>query len=229
MIASLRIFYSSVGRKLLMALTGLFLCLFLLEHLYGNLQLYKMDGGKAFNEYGEFLVGNIVIRTVEFALFGAIILHILDGLYLTLSNRKARPVRYAVSHSSGNSSWFSRNMGLTGSVVFIFLVVHLKTFFVEHRFLGAETSMAHDVASAFQSNIYSALYVVAMVLLGAHLNHGFQSAFQTLGWNNHKYAKGLKTAGTVFAMLIMIGFASFPIMFYFDIFGVASNILNAGI
>jgi len=226
MIASLRMFYSSVGRKLVMALTGLFLCIFLLEHLYGNLQLYKMDGGKAFNEYGEFLVGNIIIRTVEFALFGGILLHAIDGLYLTWRNRKARPTRYAVNHPSKNSTWFSRNMGLTGSVIFIFLVVHLRTFFVPHRFLGAETSMAYDVAAAFQSNVYVALYVVAMVILGAHLNHGFQSAFQTIGWNNHKYAQGLKSAGTLFALLVAVGFASFPVFFYFDLFGVASNILH---
>ncbi|MFM7729331.1 MAG: succinate dehydrogenase, partial [Flavobacteriales bacterium] len=94
MISSLRMFYTSVGRKLVMALTGLFLCTFLLEHLYGNLQLYKMDGGTAFNEYGEFLVNNIIIRTVEYLLFGGILLHAVDGLYLTYRNRKARPVRY---------------------------------------------------------------------------------------------------------------------------------------
>ena len=226
MIASLRMFYSSVGRKLVMAMTGLFLCFFLLEHLYGNLLLYKMDGGKSFNEYGEFLVGNILIRTVEFALFGGIILHIIDGLYLTYANKKARPVRYAVNQQSKNSTWFSRNMGLTGSVIFIFLVVHLRTFFVPHRLLGAESSMAHDVATAFQSGIYASLYVAAMLLLGAHLNHGFQSAFQTMGWNNHKYANVIKTAGTVYALLIAIGFSSFPIFFHFDIMGVASNILH---
>ena len=134
MIASLKMFYTTVGRKLVMALTGLFLCVFLLEHLYGNLQLYKLDGGVAFNEYGEFLVHNIVIRAVEYLLFGGILLHVLDALFLTLHNRKARPVRYAVSHQSGNSSWFSRNMGITGSIILVFLVIHLKTFFISHRF-----------------------------------------------------------------------------------------------
>lgn len=226
MVESLRIFYTSVGRKLLMALTGLFLVLFLLEHLYGNLQLYKMDGGKAFNEYGEFLVGNIIIRTVEYVLFFSIIAHIIDALYITQQNKKARPVGYAVSHQAQNSTWFSRNMGLTGTIILVFLVVHLKTFFVTHRFGHPETSMAYDVASAFQSNWYAALYLVSMVLLGAHLNHGFQSAFQTIGWNNHKYRVAIKTAGTLIALLFMVGFASFPVMFYFDIFGVASNILH---
>lgn len=226
MVESLKIFYSSVGRKLLMALTGLFLVLFLFEHLYGNLQLYKMDGGKAFNEYGEFLVNNIIIRTIEYVLFFSIIAHILDALYLTQQNKKARPVGYAVSRQAQNSTWFSRNMGLTGTIILVFLVVHLRSFLVPHRFGEPENSMAYDVAAAFQSNWYAALYLVSMVLLGAHLNHGFQSAFQTLGINNHKYSGVVKNTGTVIALLIMVGFSSFPVIFYFDLFGVASNILH---
>jgi succinate dehydrogenase / fumarate reductase cytochrome b subunit len=226
MIAAFKMFYTSVGRKIVMALTGLFLFIFLLEHLFGNLLLYKMDGGESFNEYGEFLVGNIIIRIIEYFLFAGFIIHIIDALSLTLSNRKARPVGYAVSQSSQNSSWFSRNMGLTGSIIFVFLVIHLRTFFFPHRFGAPETSMAYDVAYAFQSNWYSAFYLVSMVLLGAHLNHGFQSGLQTLGLNNQKYRQTIKAAGTVLSLIIMTGFASFPIMFYFDFFGVASNILQ---
>lgn len=226
MIDSLRMFYSSVGRKLVMALTGLFLSIFLVEHLYGNLLLYKFDAGLAFNEYSAWMAGNLFIRTVEFGLFAGFIIHIIDGLYLTLQNRKARPVRYAVSQQNGNSTWFSRNMGLTGSFVLFFLIVHLRSFFFPHRVFHPENSMAYDVANAFQSNWYSALYVLAMVILGAHLNHGFQSAFQTVGVNNQKYRKSLRMMGSIFALIIMIGFASFPVMFYFDIFGIASNILG---
>lgn len=226
MIASLRMFYTTVGRKLVMALTGLFLCTFLIEHLYGNLLLYKLDVGLAFNEYSAWMAGNLFIRTVEFGLFAGFFIHILDGLYLTLQNRKARPVRYAVSAQTGNSTWFSRNMGLTGSVILVFLVIHLKTFFIPHRVFHADNSMAFDLAAAFQSNWYSALYVISMVILGAHLNHGFQSAFQTIGANNQVYRKSLRIAGSVFALVIMIGFASFPVMFYFDLFGISSNILG---
>ena len=210
-----------------MALTGLFLVLFLLEHLYGNVLLYKLDKGVAFNEYTETMTGNLLIRIVEYALFFAIIVHIIDALYLTSQNRKARPVGYAVSHPSQNSTWFSRNMGLTGTIILFFLIIHLRTFFVPHRFGHPETSMAYDVAKAFQSNWYSSLYLVSMVLLGAHLNHGFQSAFQSLGVNNQKYRSVLKGTGTLIALLFMIGFASFPIIFYFDLFGVATNILNS--
>jgi succinate dehydrogenase / fumarate reductase cytochrome b subunit len=226
MSAFIKIFTSSVGRKLVMALTGLFLCLFLLEHLYGNLLLYKFDGGKDFNGYGEFLVHNLLIRTVEYLLFAGIIIHAIQALLLTIANKKARPIGYSVPQSSSNSSWFSRNMGLTGSFILFFLVIHLRTFFFPHRFGDAEETMAVSVANAFSTAWYSGLYVFSMVLLGAHLNHGFQSAFQTMGWNNHKYALPLKIAGTIFALVMMIGFASFPIMFYFDIGGISSQILG---
>ena len=226
MIATLKMFYTTVGRKLVMALTGLFLFLFLLEHLYGNLLLYKIDEGHAFNEYSEFMAGNIIIRIIEYALFAGFIIHIIDALFLTYNNRKARPTGYAVNHKSQNSSWFSRNMGLTGSIILFFLVIHLRTFFFPHRFGSPETSLAYDVANAFQANWYAALYLVSMVILGAHLNHGVQSSLQTLGLNNMKYRQPLKTTGTLLSLILMIGFASFPIIFYFDLFGIATNILE---
>ncbi len=210
-----------------MALTGLFLSIFLLEHLYGNLLLYKIDAGLAFNDYSAWMAGNMLIRTVEFGLFAGFLIHIIDGLFLTLQNRKARPIRYAVSQQTGNSTWFSRNMGLTGSVIFVFLVIHMRTFFFPHRVMhSAENSMAYDVAVAFQANWYAALYLLSMVILGAHLNHGFQSAFHTVGASNKNYKKTIRIIGTIFALIIMVGFASFPIMFYFDFFGVSSNILG---
>jgi succinate dehydrogenase / fumarate reductase cytochrome b subunit len=209
-----------------MALTGLFLCLYLIEHLYGNLLLYKKDQGKAFNDYTEFMTGNMIIRTIEYVLFTAFIIHIIDALFLTLANRRARPVGYVVNRQSQNSTWFSRNMGLTGSIILIFLVIHLREFFFAHRFGGAKELMSISVANAFSAAWYSCLYTISMVLLGAHLNHGFQSAFQTMGWNNHKYMKTMKNAGTAFAVIMMVGFASFPIIFYFDLFGISSNILG---
>jgi succinate dehydrogenase / fumarate reductase cytochrome b subunit len=135
-------------------------------------------------------------------------------------------VGYALNHQAHNSSWFSRNMGFTGPIILVFLVIHLKTFFFPHRFANPENSMAYDVAAAFQSNWYAALYLLSMVLLGAHLNHGFQSSFQTLGINNKKYRQTIKSVGSVISLIIMIGFASFPVIFYFDLFGIASNILG---
>ncbi|MCX6274734.1 MAG: succinate dehydrogenase cytochrome b subunit [Bacteroidetes bacterium] len=226
MLTSIKIFYTTIGRKILMALTGLFLILFLLEHLYGNLLLYKLDGGVSFDEYSEFMAGNMIIRTIEFVLFGAIIVHAIDGLLITMANRKARPVAYETNRQSGNSSWFSRNMGLTGTVILAFLIIHLKTFFVNFRFGHLEETMAQNVAKAFQIPLYASFYVFAMVLLGMHLNHGFQSSFQTLGLNNKKYNGTVKYMGTFVALLFMVGFASFPIILYFDLFGVATNILG---
>lgn len=226
MIEAFRVFYTTVGRKILMALTGLFLLLFLFEHLYTNLLLYKIDEGHSYNDFSEFLAGNIIIRTIEYVLFASIIIHVIDALLLTYTNRKARPVGYAVNHQAQNSSWFSRNMGMTGVIILIFLVIHLKTFFVPHRLGTPENSMAYDVAYAFQSNWYAAFYLISMVLLGAHLNHGIQSALATLGVSNMKYRKTIRAGGTLLSLIFMIGFASFPVVFYFDLFGIASNILG---
>jgi succinate dehydrogenase / fumarate reductase cytochrome b subunit len=131
-----------------------------------------------------------------------------------------------MNRQSGNSTWFSRNMGLTGAVILFFLVVHLRHFFYVFRFGHLDESMGQYVVRSFQIPWYSSLYIFSMILLGMHLNHGFQSAFQTLGLNNRKYKLPLKYFGTFIALLFMLGFASFPIVFYFDLCGVASNILG---
>lgn len=214
-----QIFNSSVGKKFMMSLTGLFLCAFLLEHLYGNLLLYYDDGGEAFNEYSHNLVHSIIIRIVEVFLFAAIIVHIVQAIILTRQNNAARPVKYAVQKSSETSSWFSRNMGLTGSLIFLFLVIHLKNFFVTYRITGEVTDIAAHVKESFESGWYSAVYVIAIAFLAFHLNHGFQSAFQTLGLNNKKYSPLLKRIGFGFAALIFTGFSSFPVIFYFNLLG----------
>lgn len=204
-----------------MALTGLFLIAFLVEHLYGNILLYYNDNGKAFIEYSHDMVHNLLIRIVEVILFVAIVIHIIQALMLTIKNSTARPVKYEVSRTDKTSSWFSKNMGLTGSIILFFLVVHLNTFFVSYRITGlAENeNIALKVKEAFTSPWYSGLYVAAVLFLGFHLNHGFQSAFQSLGFNDKKYASLLKKAGTAFAIIITLGFISFPILFYFGIAG----------
>jgi succinate dehydrogenase / fumarate reductase cytochrome b subunit len=214
-------FSFSVGRKYLMALTGLFLSLFLVEHLYGNLLLYCDDAGAAFVEYSHTMVHSILIRIVEVVLFLAIAIHAIQALLLTLRNKKARPVGYAVNKPSANSNWYSRNMGLTGSIILFFLVVHLNNFFVPYRITGleADENVAMEVKEAFESVWYCLLYVVATIILGFHLNHGFASSFQTLGLNNKGYGKLIKCIGTGFAILITLGFISFPILFHFNLVG----------
>jgi succinate dehydrogenase / fumarate reductase cytochrome b subunit len=217
---------SSLGKKTVMALSGLFLCLFLVEHLYTNVHLFFGDGGKEFNEASHNMVHSIIIRIIEVVLFLAIIVHVAQALLLTKDNMDARPVKYAVSGVSKTSNWFSRNMLLTGSIIFFFIVVHLYNFFVPYRVTGeavgpyeteaiaqgAET-LAMEVSEALMNPIYAIIYLFSVLLLAFHLNHGFQSAFQTLGVNNQKYGKIWKMVGTGFSVLIGIGFGSFPIFF----------------
>ncbi len=200
-----------------MAATGLFLCVFLVMHLYGNLLLYANDGGASFNEYSHSLTHNLLIRIVEVVLFVSIILHVVQAIYLTKQNSDARPIKYAMNKVNETSSWFSRNMGITGTVIFAFLVIHLRTFFFPYRVTDGIKDLAMSVQDAFSSGWYSSFYVIAMVFLSFHLNHGFQSAFRSLGLSNKKYAPVLQMASTGMAILFFIGFASFPILFYFKI------------
>lgn len=212
---------SSIGKKVTMAATGLFLCLFLVEHLYGNVLLFFNDGGAAFNEYSHDAVRNILIRIIEIFLFASIILHVIQAIIITRDNNKARPVKYAVATSSEGSSWFSRNMGITGSVIFFFIVIHLYHFFLPYRIteMPGKITLAQSVRVAFQNPIYVGIYVVGVTFLFFHLLHAFRSAFQTLGLNNKKYTPVWGAIGMGFAWLMYIGFASFPILFYFGIAG----------
>lgn len=217
----LKIINSTPGRKAVMALTGLFFCAFLIEHLYTNLLLYKGDGGLAFVEASHNMTHSLLVRFVEIVLFAAIVIHAAQALYLTLENRRARPVKYVVSGTGQTSSWFSRNMGLTGLSLFAFILFHLNDFFVEYRLTGLEAgeSLAREVKEVFSKAGYCAIYIAAVVILGFHLNHAFQSAFQTLGLSNRKYTPVIKMAGTGFAIIIACGFASFPVLFYFNLAG----------
>lgn len=211
-------FTSSVGKKLIMAVTGLFLISFLIVHLSGNFLLLKNDNGAAFLQYSEFMKTNPVILVMEVVLFLGFIFHAFSGFRLALENKKARPVGYAVNRASENSSFFSRSMVWTGSIVFIFLVIHLKSFFIDHKvagWLGAthEETLFQAAVSAFQNPLYTGFYVVAMVILGFHLNHGFQSAFQTLGLNHKKYTPLIEKLGLIYSIVVPVLFAYVPIYF----------------
>lgn len=216
-----------------MAASGLFLCVFLLEHLYTNILLYKPlidpnDGGQAFNAASNDMVHNIFIRTVEIILFAAIIFHVWQAIRLTVENRKARPVGYA-SGAKAKTAWISKNMGLTGSIILFFIVIHLYNFFVPYRVTGhvgheGGETLAYEVTEALTNPFYAGLYLISVILIGLHVSHGLQSTFQSTGLNNKKYAPALKAVGNVYAWLIIIGFGSFPIMFYFNILGIADKI-----
>lgn len=206
---------SSIGKKFVMALTGIFLILFLLVHLVGNLALFANDGGESFNAYAAFLKSFKIIYALEIGLALIFIYHIFNGIRLYFENRKAKPVRYAVDASSKNSSLFSRTMVQTGSVIFIFLVVHLRTFWFSHNFEHTGDTLYELVVKSFQDPLYSGFYIVAMIILGFHLNHGFQSAFQTFGWNHKKYTPLINSIGSIYSILMAVGFASMPVYFLF--------------
>ncbi|TPE42840.1 succinate dehydrogenase cytochrome b subunit [Pontibacter mangrovi] len=220
-------FSSTVGRKIVMAVTGLFLCSFLVVHLIGNLQLFRNDGGEAFNLYSDFMAHNGVIRFMEIILVLGFVFHIYDALVLTRLNKAARPIGYVNSHPEENSSWSSRNMGLLGTVILVFLIIHLWNFFVPARFEangGLERVMIEDVeyhnlysavVLAFQNPIYVAIYVISMIALAYHLIHGFQSAFQTLGLDHKKYTPFIQKFGVAFSILVCLGFAIIPLYFFF--------------
>jgi succinate dehydrogenase / fumarate reductase cytochrome b subunit len=208
-----------------MAATGLFLCVFLIEHLYSNLLLLFTDGGVAFTEWSHTLVHNMFIRAVEIFLFLAIVLHVVQAVYITQQNRVSRPVKYAVYKVDATSSWFSRNMGITGSLILFFIVVHMWQFFVPYRILDqvggeGQTNMANTIKDAFHNPWYVLIYVGSAMFLAFHLNHGFQSAFTTFGLNNKKYKSLISLFGSFFAFVFVgLGFSIIPILFYFGIAG----------
>jgi succinate dehydrogenase / fumarate reductase cytochrome b subunit len=125
---------SSIGKKLLMALTGLFLCTFLVVHLTGNLQLFKNDDGLAFNEYAVFMTTNPLIKFTSYGLYATILFHAFWGIYLVYDNKKARSVAYAQVDGKANSGWASRNMGLLGTIILVFIVLHMTGFWAKYKF-----------------------------------------------------------------------------------------------
>jgi succinate dehydrogenase / fumarate reductase cytochrome b subunit len=217
-----RFLSSSIGQKFVSGFTGLFLISFLIVHLIGNFQLLKSDpvlAAEAFNKYSEFMSTNMIIRTLEIGLVLGFLFHIIIGTLLYFKNKAARPVAYATRDANANSAWTSRSMFLSGSIVIVFLVIHLRSFLFEVRFLDNKESMYDLVVKAFQSPLYSGFYVLAMILLGLHLNHGFQSAFQTFGLVGKKYSSAIKVVGFAFSILIPLLFAYMPLYFLFKLGG----------
>jgi succinate dehydrogenase / fumarate reductase cytochrome b subunit len=222
---SVGLFKSSLGRKYLMALSGLFLCTFLIVHCIGNLQLFKDDGGQAFNEYTYFMTHNPLIKIVAYVNYALILLHVINGFILLSANKKARPQAYANVDQSKSSTWSSRNMGILGTLILVFLIVHMRSFWFEMKF-GSIPVIMYDgsdiaykdmykiVVEAFTQAWYVALYVISMIALAFHLFHGFQSAFQTFGINHHRYTPIIKVIGVgVFAIIIPALFAAMPLFF----------------
>ncbi|SFE46541.1 succinate dehydrogenase cytochrome b subunit [Sunxiuqinia elliptica] len=217
---------TSIGRKFLMSVTGLFLMMFIMVHLTINLLLIFDDSGDLFNQGAHFMATNPAIKIMEPVLALGFLVHIIWSLVVSLQNMKARPIGYKQLNNSQSSSWASRNMLILGALIFVFLVMHIIQFFwkikvtgdplLQHVTVGGE-EMENTyalVATLFkESLLYSIAYVVGAILLGMHLVHGFWSAFQTIGFANQIWLKRLKVVGAVFAIIIAIGFSVIPLYF----------------
>jgi succinate dehydrogenase / fumarate reductase, cytochrome b subunit len=218
------LFSSTLGRKVVMAFSGLFIILFLAVHLAGNLQLLKDDGGEAFNIYAYFMTHNPLIKTVAYVNYAIFLAHIVWAVALTIYNRQARGSEsYAVT-SSKSSIWSSRNMGILGTIIFVFLVIHMTQFWGQMKFgsIPYKSYGAQEVkdlytvcALAFKEWWIVALYCISMVAIAFHLWHGFSSAFQTLGLNHMKYNPVINLVGRTFSIVVPALFALIPIMMFF--------------
>lgn len=229
-------FASSIGKKFTMALTGIFLISFLIVHCGINAMIFFNDGGETFNHWGHFMGSNLIIRTMEIGLFLFLLLHIVQGLILWSQNRAARPIRYDTNKPQENSKWYSRSMGLLGTLILIFLVLHLYHFWTPSRLggiagihsleettLGAEYNnqpvhnLYAEMQMVFQDNLLVVvIYVLGVISLCWHLLHGFQSAFQTFGVNHKRYTPIIKGAGIIYSVVICLLFAAMPVAIYLD-------------
>jgi len=203
-----------------MALAGLFLVTFLGVHLGINLLLLNNDGGEAFTAAASFMGTNSLIKVFEIVLFGGFLLHIVLGMMVSGQNKAARPSAYAVSNHSATAP-FSKYMLHTGIIVFLFLLLHFFDFyFIKIGLVAPPAGIAsHDFYSRtlllFSTPWYSFLYIVCFVALGIHLNHAIQSAVQTLGLNHSKYMDAVKVIGSVYSLLITVGFSIVPLFILF--------------
>ena len=216
---------SSIGKKVIMSLTGLFLILFLVVHLIGNLQLLFDDGGKAFNLYAKKMTTDPIIKTVSYLLYLSILLHAIQGILLWNKNRNSRGQSYAVKVTRGSWSTakVAKNMGWIGTIIFVFILIHLYQFWLQMKmgnigyaeYDGEKVKDLYTIVSATYANIgFVLFYVISMVVISAHLRHGFHSAFQTLGLNHQKYAPLIKTVGMIYAIVVPLGFAIIPIFMF---------------
>ncbi len=220
------IFSSSIGKKLMMALAGLFLVLFLLVHLGINITLILFEDPRVFNIAAHFMATNMVIKIFEVILFGGILLHIIYGLIVQLLNWIARPVWYRIKNYA-QTSFFSKFMIHTALVILVFLVIHLFDFYFKAKFghghvaeVTYNSKLYHDlgtmVIEKFQILWVDLFYIACFLFLGFHLLHGFQSAFQTLGLNHKVYTPVIKSLGYIYTFIVVAGFTLIPLWIYFN-------------
>jgi succinate dehydrogenase / fumarate reductase cytochrome b subunit len=216
-------FTSSIGKKFIMSLTGIFLISFLVVHVGVNACIWAGDGGRMFNLAAHFMGTTVVIRIVEVGLFAGLLLHIIQGFVLEFQNRSRRKNGYEIALGNKGSKWYSRSMGLLGTLLLFFLIVHLRQFWGPSRFTDLPTTIYNgkevadqyaEIVRVFQNPIVVIFYVLACLSLMYHLLHGFQSAFRTLGVPNGKYISLIKTVGIGFSIIVSLAFAMMPISVY---------------
>jgi len=213
---------SSVSRKIWTALTGLFLCFFLVVHLLGNLALLlpAEEARRIYNAYAAFLVGNPLVKLISYGLYTSFVAHILLSARHMLANRRARTHAYAFTRANATSRWHSRHMGLLGAVLLVFLLIHMKTFWYTYHWgaIGHDVDGNRDlyevVTVAFSRGWYVALYAASMLALGLHLRQGLYSASQTLGLCHRRYAALIQRIGGATAIGLALIFAAMPIWLY---------------
>jgi succinate dehydrogenase / fumarate reductase cytochrome b subunit len=214
-----------IFRKSIIALTGLFLCLFLIVHLSANaLLLFPEEMAREmYNGYSTFLRENPLIKVIAYVLYLTIILHVIYALIITLQNKKAKPDKYVLNHTKENSTWTSQNMGLIGVMILLFIVVHLGQFWARIKLgLGVSVGMdaygnkdVYEVTYSLFQNIYFVLfYTVLMIPLGLHLHHGLKSAFKSLGFYHSNGLAFLSKVSLIYAAIIAIGFGIIPFIVY---------------
>jgi len=213
--------FSSITKKIWMALLGLFLMVFLVVHLGINLCLLRNDGGQWFREAAHFMGANYIVKVFEVILFAGFIFHIILGGILQVKNWMSRPVQYKISNRS-TTPFLSKYMIYTGGIILIFLIIHMMNFYFiklgwvqsQIPFLAnGEPDFYETVRWLFIQPFYSILYIILMVVLAFHLNHAFDAAFQSLGLENKTYTPFIKRFGTIYSIVIPLGFIIIPLYF----------------
>jgi succinate dehydrogenase / fumarate reductase cytochrome b subunit len=218
---------SSIGRKVIMALTGFFLMFFLLQHL--SINMMSVVSADLFNEVSHFMGTNPLVQgLLQPILIFSVIFHFVWGMYLEYQNTQAREVKYAMYKGSANASWMSRNMIISGLAVLAFLCLHFYDFWIPEinvKYIQGDMSgklpngdyryyeeLVHKFAG---QPIRVLLYVLSFVMLSLHLLHGFQSSFQSVGFNNNKYTPIIKKLGNIFAIAVPAGFVVVALVHFF--------------
>ena len=198
---------SSVARKVLMALSGFFLLFFLAQHLIIN--FLSVISADSFNKASHFMGTNVIVQFIlqPVLLFG-VLFHLGMGIYLDVRNKQARPIKYVINNPSENSSWVSRNMVVTGVMIMLFLGLHFYDFWIpeiKDKFIDGKWNEPMKyfphLQHKFQDLTRVIIYCISFIFLSLHLMHGFQSAFQSAGFNHNKYTPSIKKVGTLYALV----------------------------